>query len=227
MLVRMKHGSDINQRLGYRLRLLRENAGLTQQQLADLVAPMHRSYLSRIEDGSVDVPLWRLERLAKALGVKVNQILGEEPIAETALSAGIRMLDDMVAQIHGVKVRRLGTVPIEARRWKPQGKDGDVIEVLYGWTGGRDPSTLFVVEAADDSLLEHDIPQGHLVLVHAYDGTEPRPGDRVLVQAGDMIRLVVWPTLIGFAARGSQVHHVGDVFVILGIVLATWAKLKD
>ena len=57
-----------------RLKKLREARGLTQEQLAEK-AGVSRAYLARLEIGRHDPPLSTLEKLAKALKVKVGKLL--------------------------------------------------------------------------------------------------------------------------------------------------------
>lgn len=62
------------ERFPMRLRQIRERSGLTQEALAKK-AGVSRAYLSRLEMGRHDPPLSRLRKLAKALGVKVADLL--------------------------------------------------------------------------------------------------------------------------------------------------------
>ncbi len=57
-----------------RLRELRAKRGLSQRDLADL-SGVSREYIARIELGQHDPTLSTLEKLAKALGVKVSRLL--------------------------------------------------------------------------------------------------------------------------------------------------------
>ncbi len=50
------------------IKLFREQAGLTQQELADL-AGVHQHHISRWERGTVDIGDGNLAKVAKALGV--------------------------------------------------------------------------------------------------------------------------------------------------------------
>jgi transcriptional regulator with XRE-family HTH domain len=61
-------------RFAMRLRKLREAKGLTQAVLAHK-AGVTRGYLSRIEMGRHDPPLSRVQRLAKALGVRPSALI--------------------------------------------------------------------------------------------------------------------------------------------------------
>lgn len=61
-------------RTATKLKRLREERGMTQQQLAEK-AGISREYLTRLEGARHDPTLTVLERLAKALGVKVRRLL--------------------------------------------------------------------------------------------------------------------------------------------------------
>ena len=61
-------------RLGLRLRVLRVERHLTQDQLADR-AGLHRTYVSRLERGQHNVTVLILGRLAGALGVQCQELL--------------------------------------------------------------------------------------------------------------------------------------------------------
>ena len=57
--------------VGPAIRAYREEAGLTQQELADM-AGLHRSYLSDLEQGKQTEQLRRILRLLKLLGVRAT-----------------------------------------------------------------------------------------------------------------------------------------------------------
>jgi len=57
-----------------KLKALRERRGLTQEQLSEK-SGVSRTYLARLETGRQDPTLSTLEKLAKALGVKVGRLL--------------------------------------------------------------------------------------------------------------------------------------------------------
>lgn len=72
-------GSRINtgssrERLARSLRALRAQRGISQEALADL-AELHRTYVGSIERCERNVSLDNIERLAKALGVDVCDLL--------------------------------------------------------------------------------------------------------------------------------------------------------
>ena len=62
------------ERMARRLQKLRERRGLTQEQLAKK-AGISRGYLARLETARQDPTLSTLEKLAKALGVKVAKLI--------------------------------------------------------------------------------------------------------------------------------------------------------
>ena len=61
--------NQIAQSMGMVLRLLRKQRRMSQSQLANLVANLDRSYLSRLECGRVLLPVSKLLPLARALGL--------------------------------------------------------------------------------------------------------------------------------------------------------------
>ncbi len=62
------------ERLAMRLKVLREQRGLSQEQLAAR-AGVSRGYLARLETARHDPTLNTLEKLAKALKIKVAELL--------------------------------------------------------------------------------------------------------------------------------------------------------
>jgi len=63
-----------SKRFPRRLKALREERELSQEALARKVG-VSREYIARLETGKHDPPLSRLEKLAKALKVKVTELL--------------------------------------------------------------------------------------------------------------------------------------------------------
>jgi len=66
---------DIRKKFGKRLRQLREERGWSQEEFADR-AGLHRTYVSAVERGVRNSTLSVIERLAKALGVSLAEMLG-------------------------------------------------------------------------------------------------------------------------------------------------------
>jgi len=65
---------DINKEVGFNIRKIREEKGLTQEKLAAL-ADLHRAYVGQIERGEKNIGLKNLERIAKALKVNIKDLL--------------------------------------------------------------------------------------------------------------------------------------------------------
>jgi transcriptional regulator with XRE-family HTH domain len=64
---------DICARVGFNIRKIREEKKLTQEQLAGL-ADLHRAYMGQIERGEKNIGLRNLEKIAKALDVRITLI---------------------------------------------------------------------------------------------------------------------------------------------------------
>jgi len=64
---------DVRQKLGNRIRVLREIAGMSQKDLA-FAADLDRSYIASIESGQRNVSIVNIERIAHALGVSLRQL---------------------------------------------------------------------------------------------------------------------------------------------------------
>ena len=65
--------SDIVKDVGFNIRRLREERGLTQEKLAAL-ADVHRAYIGQIERGEKNIGLVNLEKIAKALKVDIRDL---------------------------------------------------------------------------------------------------------------------------------------------------------
>jgi transcriptional regulator with XRE-family HTH domain len=65
---------DVRVRLGKRVRALREERGLSQEQLS-LASGTDRTYISGIERGVRNVAVCNLERIANALRVTLSQLM--------------------------------------------------------------------------------------------------------------------------------------------------------
>jgi transcriptional regulator with XRE-family HTH domain len=69
--------TDIRVRFGRRLRDLRKERGLSQEELA-FRAGLHRTYVSSAERGERNVALINIERLATALGVDIRDLVADD-----------------------------------------------------------------------------------------------------------------------------------------------------
>lgn len=71
---------DIRKKFGEKVRLRREELGLSQEEFA-FQSGIHRTYVSGIERGIRNPSLTMVERLAKALGMRLSALL-DEPLIE-------------------------------------------------------------------------------------------------------------------------------------------------
>lgn len=65
--------SDINKEVGFKIREVRQERGLSQEKLAAL-ADLHRAYIGQIERGEKNIGLKNLEKIAKALKVNIKEL---------------------------------------------------------------------------------------------------------------------------------------------------------
>ena len=67
--------AEINKQVGLNIKKYREKEGWTQEQLG-FEANLHRAYIGQIERGEKNIGLQNLEKIAKALNVKINNLIG-------------------------------------------------------------------------------------------------------------------------------------------------------
>ena len=66
--------NGLYKQLGKKVKLARAKADFTQEKLAEK-AGLHRTYIAGIETGRRNISIKNLEKIAKALGVKTNDLL--------------------------------------------------------------------------------------------------------------------------------------------------------
>ena len=66
--------ADTLARFGQKLRAIRQTQSISQEKLAEL-AGLHRTYVSSVERGERNISLLNIERLAKALGVEMAELM--------------------------------------------------------------------------------------------------------------------------------------------------------
>lgn len=65
---------DISKKLGARIQKLRQEKGLSQEDLA-FESDLHRTYISHVERGSRNITVIGLCKIAKGLGIKSSDVL--------------------------------------------------------------------------------------------------------------------------------------------------------
>ena len=66
--------ADVQTRFGDKLRALRTDRGMSQEDLA-AAAGLHRTYVSSVERGERNVTITTIEKLAKALKVSMGDLM--------------------------------------------------------------------------------------------------------------------------------------------------------
>ncbi|NVN97609.1 helix-turn-helix transcriptional regulator [Candidatus Nomurabacteria bacterium] len=89
--------TNLMQKLGYRIRLLRNSRGLSQEKLAEL-AGVHPTYISEVELGKANASISVFDGIALGLGVSLSELVevqdGDEDIALITLVSRIRGFDE-------------------------------------------------------------------------------------------------------------------------------------
>ncbi|MCJ2165231.1 helix-turn-helix transcriptional regulator [Pseudodesulfovibrio sp. S3] len=67
---------EVMKRLGIRMRQLRDEAGLSQEKLAEL-AEVHRTYISTIERGQQNISLTVMIKLANVFQISLDELFAE------------------------------------------------------------------------------------------------------------------------------------------------------
>lgn len=72
-----KDSQELRAQLAANLRKLRQARGISQERLAEM-AGLHRTYISSVERSQRNISIDNIARLAKALDVLPEKLLGEE-----------------------------------------------------------------------------------------------------------------------------------------------------
>ncbi len=73
----MRDKTEILILFGKRVREVRMQKGLSQEQLAS-IADVHRTYIGMIERAEKNITLLNIEKIANALDIKISSLLNEE-----------------------------------------------------------------------------------------------------------------------------------------------------
>lgn len=68
---------DIKEALGKRIKFLRNQAGISQEELADR-AEIDRTYITSVECGKRNISIVNIDKIAKALGVTLSKLFDFE-----------------------------------------------------------------------------------------------------------------------------------------------------
>jgi transcriptional regulator with XRE-family HTH domain len=71
----VNNDNDILKKFGSRVKAIRQQKGITSQMALSLKSGLDRTYIGGIERGERNVSLKNLEKIAKALGVSLSELL--------------------------------------------------------------------------------------------------------------------------------------------------------
>jgi transcriptional regulator with XRE-family HTH domain len=211
----MRHDTDILKRIGTRVRVSRDLAGLTQTELATR-SGVSRSYITRIERGTVEATISTLARLAEALGVTMSQLIGDGAVRQRPEAAAVRLLEFAVTQTRGVPVPVKGVVRMTGVEWWGERDHVPVLNVPFDWLRDRNIDDVFALEVFNDALRSAGIPAGYTLLIQATAAEHIVAGDQVLVDDAGHVRIEYWP----LDTRDSSDDVIAPA--VIGIVLASW-----
>lgn len=66
--------ADINKQIGEKIRKIRLEKGLSQEELA-FEAELHRAYVGQIERGEKNIGVQNLQKIAAALKIKISKLI--------------------------------------------------------------------------------------------------------------------------------------------------------
>lgn len=96
--MRVKEKKPINIQIGQNIRQIREDTGLTQEKLADVLG-IGDKHVSAIERGAVGLSLPTLMRICEALSVSADRVLFGARDDDDQRSAAIRMLTERLDRL--------------------------------------------------------------------------------------------------------------------------------
>lgn len=224
----MGNRGDIVKRIGYRIRRMRDLAGLTQAELATK-AGLSRSFLTRVEAGTAEASLSSLANIASALDVSVAQIVGDATISPRPETAAMQLLQAAVKATQGVPIRYAGTVP-GGDESRGTATGGRMLNVPADWTTGRDLESLFVLEVDDESFAGNGIASGSFVMCEPPVARDLSNGDVVVIRVGRMLSLRRWSKLATLIERRDDDDRTlvrlstGELATVIGVVLESWRR---
>lgn len=151
------HDYDIRSKIGLRIKELRAERGVSQEEFANLIG-MSRSYFGEVETGKRNVAAVNLEKIAKGLGVSLAEFFDSEFFGEQRE----RNLDNAPCCDSWHHCRRMATCPIpaslQARAWTTRAKHRDHEETRprgYAMADGR--NRLGAPHACEPELTVDDV----------------------------------------------------------------------
>jgi transcriptional regulator with XRE-family HTH domain len=95
--------------IGKNIKRIREEKGLTQQSIADLIA-MHRSNYSRVETGDRDLSIDAIGKIAKYFNMTIDQLVNFEGDIPQEVTIEDKSLAEQVKLIQGLELEEKNMV---------------------------------------------------------------------------------------------------------------------
>lgn len=162
--------------LGQRIRMRREELGLSQEKLAQMLGYVSRSSITKIENGTNQLTQPKIEEFAKALGVSPSFLMGWEnnPIKDST-PKGLYKLDNILP-IATQKIPFVGAIACGKPIYADEDKESYIVL-------GTDIKADFCLKATGDSMIDARINDGDLVFVRKQDTVNN--GEVAVVLIGD------------------------------------------
>lgn len=97
------------QHIGKNIKRIREEKGLTQQSIADLIA-MHRSNYSRVETGDRDLSIDAIGKIAKYFNITIDQLVNFEGDIPQEVTIEDKSLAEQIKLIQGLELEEKNMV---------------------------------------------------------------------------------------------------------------------
>jgi transcriptional regulator with XRE-family HTH domain len=97
------------QHIGKNIKRIREEKGLTQQSIADLIA-MHRSNYSRVETGDRDLSIDAIGKIAKYFNMTIDQLVNFEGDIPQEVTIEDKSLAEQIKLIQGLELEEKNMV---------------------------------------------------------------------------------------------------------------------
>ena len=116
--------------LGDRVKQKRENMGLSQEELADKMGYKSKTSIHKIEQGITDLPLSKVEELAKVLNVTTSYLMGwESKKEEKENDVFSQLTDEELAKLE--KFKNMSTVMFMNEGNDISDEDKETLAIAY------------------------------------------------------------------------------------------------
>lgn len=161
--------------LGKRIKVRREELGISQDKLAKMLGYISRSSIAKIENGTNQLTQPKIEEFAKALGVSPAYLMGWEEKTTSHNSIDIFKLDNILP-ISTQKIPFLGSVACGEPIYADEDKESYVVL-------GTNIKADFCLRAQGDSMIGARIHDGDIVYVRKQEMVDN--GEIAVVLIGD------------------------------------------